>query len=449
MSATDIYSTTPIDCVESPAGRYRFAPGKRVSRLPFIDRVTGLRARVTYATAVIVAAAVGGRLATAQEEELLARQSFFVRPTIVRETPDEAAARVKLGQGLDHSLDHMASIAWARRCDDDAIAQLEAWDGDRPVMNWGKQWISRDLLDRAPGPAQALNEGWDDDPNPDRTHWIQTVGGAHNRAHTDYSQILMVVWDEDAESDVAHPDALGDRTLLFGVIARAESYWLNLWHRAIDVASAASTNAGSSLPVVPTKTPPPPPISTRFWTTWDPELPSITRVVPSPHCRVTPAGVIRQIDEVVIHTAECSRTSSAAEGLGAFFAAGSTTVSAHASGDNDSIVQSVRLKDVAWAAPPLNDTGVHIELAGRASQTVVDWGDDYCTAQLALAARFVREVCDRFAIPIAFVDVAGLRVRQRGITTHKCVSDAFHQSTHQDPGPAFPMEHFLDLVRDS
>jgi hypothetical protein len=433
-----IYQTALEDIVESPSGRYKFAPGKRVCRLPFVDRKTGLRAHVTYATALLAAAAVGGRLPTAAEEEILAKQAFWIKPNIVRETPEERAQRIAEGLDDRYSLRLMGTQAWAERGDKIAVDQLVSWDGDRPVLNWGKAWVAEDLAGHAPGPAQAFNEGWDDDPNPARTHWIQTVGGVHNRLHVDYSQVLWVVWDEDLESDppVAAEIAKEPGQFAFacvldaigGVVARAEKFLLDRWNemqRAPTPKPPAAVAVGGA------------------------EFPFVARFVPTVHCRALPAGKVRDIRNVVIHTAECGETHTAAEGLGAFFAAPKTGVSAHFSVDDDSIVQSVKMNDEAWAAPPLNDEGVHIELAGYAAQTAAQWNDDFSKRQLALCAKLVRAICDRFALPIEFVDVAGLRAGKKGITFHKTVSDAFKQSNHQDPGANFPLEAFIAQVRAS
>jgi hypothetical protein len=48
---------------------------------------------------------------------------------------------------------------------------------------------------------------------------------------------------------------------------------------------------------------------------------------------------------------------------------------------------------------------------------------------------------------VEYVDVAGLKAGKRGVTTHNNVSLAFKKSTHTDPGPNFPMSHYMDLVR--
>lgn len=107
----------------------------------------------------------------------------------------------------------------------------------------------------------------------------------------------------------------------------------------------------------------------------------------------------------------------------------------------------MRDSDIAWHAPGANNNGIGIELATRASSTVLDWSNDYHHEMLGLAAQLVAYLCTKWNIPIAFVDAAGLVAGGRGITTHRCVTDAFKKGTHTDPGESFPMDSFLAGVR--
>lgn len=156
----------------------------------------------------------------------------------------------------------------------------------------------------------------------------------------------------------------------------------------------------------------------------------------------------RKIDLVVIHDMEHPEEPDAAEKVARWFSSKiSPQASAHYCVDNNSIVQCVLDKNIAWQAPGANSNGIGIEHAGYASQRAEQWADPYSTAELDLSARLTRQLCDNFSIPIAYVDVAGLRAGTRGITTHAAVSLAFKKSTHTDPGPNFPMAHYIELVR--
>ncbi len=135
-----------------------------------------------------------------------------------------------------------------------------------------------------------------------------------------------------------------------------------------------------------------------------------------------------------------------AEAVGKFFAnlPASRKASAHVGVDTDSAVRYVEDKDVAYAAPGLNARGLHLEIAGYARYSLDEWQGT--GRMIELAAEVVRDWCDKYGIPKQFVDAAALERGDRGITTHKQVSDAFNKSDHWDPGVGFDMIAFVQLV---
>lgn len=179
---------------------------------------------------------------------------------------------------------------------------------------------------------------------------------------------------------------------------------------------------------------------------------SAIKFIPAKFFRVGPAGG-RVINWIVIHTAETNEGPTSAEGVAWYFnnprdkAGNPVIASAHYAADNNSIVQSVLDKDIAHAAPPMNDNGLHLELAGRADQTSPQWDDPYSRAELELAARWARAKADKYQVPFEWVDAAGLKAGKRGFTTHVEVSKAFGMTNHQDPGRNFPAGQFLELVK--
>ena len=161
---------------------------------------------------------------------------------------------------------------------------------------------------------------------------------------------------------------------------------------------------------------------------------------------VTPAKG-RAIDVVVMHTMEIAERKDAAEICARWFAAPASRVSAHYCVDANSVVQCVRESDIAWHARGGNTTSIGVELAGFARQTRKDWADAYSTAVLRRASSLVADVCRRRGIPVRWLAAADLVAGRHGITGHADVSEAYGKSDHWDPGPGFPVERLLALVR--
>ncbi len=166
--------------------------------------------------------------------------------------------------------------------------------------------------------------------------------------------------------------------------------------------------------------------------------------VESPHVTHTSG---RQIDLIVVHSMEMDEKGTTAESCALWFRNPSAKVSAHFCVDADSIVQCVREQDVAWHAPGANSDGIGIEHAGRAKQTREEWLDPYSSAMLARSAELVADLCARYRIPVTWLHPADLLAGKRGITSHNNVSVAFKRGSHWDPGPGFPIERYLRLVR--
>ena len=162
----------------------------------------------------------------------------------------------------------------------------------------------------------------------------------------------------------------------------------------------------------------------------------------------TPANRTK-IDLVVIHDMEYPERPTGAEWCAEFFAGPQAPkASAHFCVDNDSIVQCVLEKDIAWHAPGANHNGIGIEHAGYARQSAEEWRDEYSSAMLERSAELVADICKLYAIPIARPSVPSLKMGARGIVGHKDCTDAFSEGKgHYDPGPGFPWAWYLDRVR--
>lgn len=157
----------------------------------------------------------------------------------------------------------------------------------------------------------------------------------------------------------------------------------------------------------------------------------------------------RVIDVVVIHTMEIGERDDAAAACVRWFANPLSEVSAHYCVDAGTVIQCVREQDIAWHARGGNTGSIGIELAGFAGQGPRDWNDDYSLAVLERAGALTAAVCARNGVPVRRLRATDLTAGRRGITGHADVSRAFKKSDHWDPGPGFPWQRFLRLVRVS
>ena len=160
-------------------------------------------------------------------------------------------------------------------------------------------------------------------------------------------------------------------------------------------------------------------------------------------------GRSNAIDVLVIHTMESPEKPDTAESVANWFA-GSTApqASAHYCIDENSIVQCVQDKDVAWHAPGANHNGLGLEHSGRAAQGAAEWSDEYSAKMLELSAELAARKCKEYDIPVTWLQPADLLAGKRGITGHVQVSKAFKRSDHSDPGTGFPVQAYLALVRE-
>jgi N-acetyl-anhydromuramyl-L-alanine amidase AmpD len=162
----------------------------------------------------------------------------------------------------------------------------------------------------------------------------------------------------------------------------------------------------------------------------------------------------RKPNVVVIHTAEIAEKGDSAEAIARYFATTTRQASAHYTVDANSVVQSVQLRDVAWAAPGCNHNGIQLEHAGYARQTKAEWADQYSRDLLDLSAQLCGKViCPKFKIQPVLL--TGTRLQRAawdksvtGFTSHHEVSKVFRRSTHTDPGAWFPWADYLRAVEE-
>lgn len=158
---------------------------------------------------------------------------------------------------------------------------------------------------------------------------------------------------------------------------------------------------------------------------------------------------------IVLHCMEAPEKGSTAENVARYFSHmnDGRVASAHFCIDNNSIVQCVQCKDVAYGAKGGNKNGIHLEFAGYAKQTREEWLDDYGQMMLLRAAILCRQVLmPKFGIPAKWVTPAKIRKARedttiRGFCTHADITEAFGiVGGHTDPGDGFPRGKFMELL---
>lgn len=159
---------------------------------------------------------------------------------------------------------------------------------------------------------------------------------------------------------------------------------------------------------------------------------------------------------VVIHatcpTIGFSGASAAGQALGTarYFAGGNAGGSAHYVEDVAVETHCVPDGTIAYHAPP-NQHSIGIEICAEGGQyaqsyTRDQWLSPQAWPAVQRAAARTKELCQRFGIPMVKISVADLLAGRHGICGHVDVSQAWHQSSHSDPGDGFPWDRFMAAV---
>jgi len=150
---------------------------------------------------------------------------------------------------------------------------------------------------------------------------------------------------------------------------------------------------------------------------------------------------VSSIDLVVIHSTEGGTAASVA----AMFSLESAIASTHLVVDDDECFRMVPDLVIPWGAKGANHDGLHVELCGWAKWSREQWLAREPT--LERAAFKCAKWAWQYKIPRRWLTVEELGAGKRGFTTHVDVNAAFKQGSHWDPGPGFPGDAFLTLVK--
>jgi N-acetyl-anhydromuramyl-L-alanine amidase AmpD len=150
---------------------------------------------------------------------------------------------------------------------------------------------------------------------------------------------------------------------------------------------------------------------------------------------------------IVIHATDGSEGLTSAEDGAAYDARRTDGTSTHYFHDQDTTIQCVYTWDRANHAKGAgNRIGIAHELCGRGNQTAAQWHDAASLGTLRQAARQCARDAAKYGIPRRRLTPAQLRDGLKGFAGHVDISNAFHESDHEDPGTGFPWSEFLAMV---
>lgn len=148
---------------------------------------------------------------------------------------------------------------------------------------------------------------------------------------------------------------------------------------------------------------------------------------------------------IVIHGTVSACKPGGARSVANFFAHEGNKTSAHYVVDPAEVIQCVGDHTVAYHAPPNQDT-IGVEQCDMVAGPASRWDDKNHTAMLERTAKLVAQLGLAYGVPLVRVNAGQLKAGKHGICGHVDVSNAWHQTTHTDPGDGFPWDRFMGLV---
>lgn len=152
------------------------------------------------------------------------------------------------------------------------------------------------------------------------------------------------------------------------------------------------------------------------------------------------------LTRVVIHGTVSPTQRGGAEAIARYFRVTVTRPSsAHYVVDPFATRQVVFDHTEAYGAPP-NLGAIHVELCDPVSGDPARWNDVSHRLMLRRAAYLTARLCLAYGIPLVKIGPDQLRAGEDGVCGHIDVTNAWHQTTHTDPGPGFPWGRFMAMA---
>lgn len=164
-----------------------------------------------------------------------------------------------------------------------------------------------------------------------------------------------------------------------------------------------------------------------------------------------PVGAV--IRHIVVHTNQGPNPPNqfpdlSAENLAVYLTSTGNTrdpVSYHVLVDDDSLLVYLPDNQEAWAAFSSNPIGLHLCFVGMAEWDRAEWLRH--PRMLQLAADKVRQWCGAYGIPMIKLTPHDVSLNFWGIIGHVDWTIGKKDGTHSDPGPNFPWDVFINLVK--
>jgi len=146
-------------------------------------------------------------------------------------------------------------------------------------------------------------------------------------------------------------------------------------------------------------------------------------------------------------TIHCTQNTASAAAEASYAKRRTDSVSSHYYVDGSAIVQSLDtdLRAHHVGSRIGNDGGIAYEITGLTNWSRKRWLSSVAWGKLGAA---IARDCAAHGIPVRLCTVADLRAGRGGIMTHDQARQAWGGTTHTDPGPDFPLDHLIKIIKE-